>query len=82
LELAVDERYQNWRYIDEKHPIILESMKFPAPVIGIAIDLKLRLTSDKMGMALAKLAEEDPTFTVSRTRLLGKRLFLVWVSFT
>src|SRR5215216_5794278 len=49
---------------DEKHPIILESMKFPAPVIGIAIEPKTKADVDKMGMALAKLAEEDPTFTV------------------
>lgn len=49
---------------DEKHPIILESMKFPDPVIGIAIEPKTKADVDKMGMALAKLAEEDPTFTV------------------
>ena len=49
---------------DEKHPIILESMKFPAPVIGVAIEPKTKVDVDKMGMALAKLAEEDPTFTV------------------
>src|SRR5215216_5922593 len=49
---------------DEKNPITLESMKFPAPVIGIAIEPKTKADVDKMGMALAKLAEEDPTFTV------------------
>ncbi|WP_277633348.1 elongation factor G, partial [Avrilella dinanensis] len=49
---------------DEKHPIVLESMDFPDPVIGIAIEPKTKADVDKMGMALAKLAEEDPTFTV------------------
>ena len=49
---------------DEKHPIILEAMNFPEPVIGIAVEPKTQADSDKMGMALAKLAEEDPTFRV------------------
>lgn len=49
---------------DEKNPIILESMKFPDPVIGIAIEPKTQADLDKLGMALAKLAEEDPTFKV------------------
>ncbi|MBR0373158.1 MAG: elongation factor G [Mogibacterium sp.] len=47
---------------DEKHPIILESMEFPDPVIEIAIEPKTKLGQEKMGLALAKLAEEDPTF--------------------
>ena len=47
---------------DEKHPIILESMKFPDPVIRVAIEPKTKAGQDKMGIALAKLAEEDPTF--------------------
>ena len=47
---------------DEKHPIILESMKFPEPVIRVAIEPKTKAGSEKMGIALAKLAEEDPTF--------------------
>lgn len=47
---------------DEKHPIILESMDFPDPVIEIAIEPKTKAGQDKMGMALVKLAEEDPTF--------------------
>jgi elongation factor G len=47
-----------------KTPNYSESMKFPAPVIGIAIEPKTKADVDKMGMALAKLAEEDPTFTV------------------
>jgi elongation factor G len=49
---------------DEKSPIILESMVFPEPVIGLAVEPKTQADSDKMGMALAKLAEEDPTFRV------------------
>ncbi len=48
----------------EKHPIVLESMDFPDPVIGIAIEPKTQADVDKLGMALAKLAEEDPTFQV------------------
>ena len=47
---------------DEKHPIILESMEFPDPVIEIAIEPKTKAGQEKMGIALAKLAEEDPTF--------------------
>ena len=47
---------------DEDHPIILESMEFPDPVIEIAIEPKTKAGQEKMGMALAKLAEEDPTF--------------------
>jgi len=49
---------------DEKHPIVLESMVFPDPVIGIAVEPKSQKDLDKLGMALAKLAEEDPTFRV------------------
>lgn len=49
---------------DPDHPIVLESMVFPEPVIGIAIEPKTQKDLDKLGMALAKLAEEDPTFRV------------------
>ena len=49
---------------DENRPIILESMVFPDPVIGIAVEPKSQKDLDKLGMALAKLAEEDPTFRV------------------
>ena len=59
---------------DEKHPIVLESMKFPAPVIGIAIEPKTKVDVDKMGMALAKLAEEDPTFTVRTDEASGQTI--------
>ena len=47
---------------DEAHPIILESMEFPEPVISVAIEPKTKAGQEKMGLALAKLAEEDPTF--------------------
>ncbi|MBI1287509.1 MAG: elongation factor G [Flavobacteriales bacterium] len=49
---------------DEKAPIVLESMKFPEPVIGLAIEPKTQADVDKLGVALSKLAEEDPTFRV------------------
>jgi elongation factor G len=48
----------------EKFPIVLEAMDFPDPVIGLAVEPKTQADSDKLGMALAKLAEEDPTFKV------------------
>ncbi len=47
---------------DEQHPIVLESMQFPEPVISVAIEPKTKADQDKMGIALGKLAEEDPTF--------------------
>ena len=49
-------------FCDEDHPIILESMEFPEPVIRVAIEPKTKAGQEKMGIALAKLAEEDPTF--------------------
>ncbi len=49
-------------FCDEKKPVILESMEFPEPVISVAIEPKTRAGQEKMGIALAKLAEEDPTF--------------------
>ena len=49
---------------DEEHPIILEAMKFPMPVIDVAVEPKTKADQDKMGIALSKLAEEDPTFRV------------------
>ena len=59
---------------DEKHPITLESMDFPAPVIGIAVEPKTKADVDKMGMALAKLAEEDPTFQVKTDEASGQTI--------
>ena len=57
---------------DEKHPIVLESMDFPEPVIGVAIEPKTQADVDKLGMALAKLAEEDPTFKVKTDEETGQ----------
>ncbi len=56
----------------EEHPIILESMSFPEPVIGIAVEPKTQADLDKMGAALAKLAEEDPTFKVHTDEETGQ----------
>jgi elongation factor G len=56
----------------EEHPIILESMSFPEPVIGIAVEPKTQADLDKMGSALAKLAEEDPTFKVHTDEETGQ----------
>ena len=57
---------------DEKHPIVLESMDFPDPVIGIAVEPKTQADVDKLGMALGKLAEEDPTFQVKTDEETGQ----------
>ena len=57
---------------DEKAPIVLESMVFPDPVIGIAVEPKTKADVDKLGMALAKLAEEDPTFQVKTDEASGQ----------
>ncbi len=57
---------------DEKRPIILESMSFPEPVIGLAVEPKTQADVDKLGMALAKLAEEDPTFRVHTDEETGQ----------
>ena len=59
---------------DEKHPIVLESMMFPDPVIGIAVEPKTKADVDKLGMALAKLAEEDPTFQVKTDEASGQTI--------
>src|SRR5690606_34036706 len=57
---------------DEKAPIVLESMQFPEPVIGLAIEPKTQADVDKLGMALGKLAEEDPTFVVKTDEDTGQ----------
>ena len=57
---------------DEAHPVVLESMEFPEPVIDVAIEPKTKAGQDKMGEALAKLAEEDPTFRVSTNKETGQ----------
>ncbi|AZI21972.1 elongation factor G [Chryseobacterium taklimakanense] len=59
---------------DEKNPIVLESMVFPDPVIGIAVEPKTKADQDKMGNALAKLAEEDPTFQVKTDEASGQTI--------
>ena len=58
----------------EKAPIVLESMDFPDPVIGIAVEAKTKADVDKLGMALAKLSEEDPTFTVRTDEASGQTI--------
>ncbi len=57
---------------DEKFPIVLESMSFPEPVIGIAIEPKTQADADKMGMGLGKLSEEDPTFKITTNEDSGQ----------
>jgi elongation factor G len=59
---------------DDDHPIILEAMKFPAPVIDVAIEPKTKADQDKLSMALAKLAEEDPTFRVHSDQETGQTI--------
>ena len=59
---------------DDQHPVILESMEFPEPVIDIAIEPKTKAGQDKMGEALAKLAEEDPTFRVHTDTETGQTI--------
>jgi elongation factor G len=58
----------------EKYPIVLESMDFPDPVIGIAVEPKTKADVDKLGMSLAKLAEEDPTFQVKTDEASGQTI--------
>ncbi|MCL1932385.1 MAG: elongation factor G, partial [Candidatus Azobacteroides sp.] len=59
---------------DENHPIVLESMDFPEPVIGIAVEPKTQKDLDKLGLGLSKLAEEDPTFTVKTDEETGQTI--------
>lgn len=59
---------------DEKNPVILESMQFPDPVISVAIEPKTKADQDKMGIALAKLAEEDPTFKTHTNEETGQTI--------
>ena len=59
---------------DEKNPVILESMQFPEPVISVAIEPKTKNDQDKMGIALAKLAEEDPTFRTETNEETGQTI--------
>jgi elongation factor G len=59
---------------DEKHPIVLESMVFPEPVIGLAIEPKTQADIDKLGVGLGKLSEEDPTFRVKTDEETGQTI--------
>ncbi|MFA6940353.1 MAG: elongation factor G [Clostridiaceae bacterium] len=59
---------------DENHPIVLESMDFPEPVINVAIEPKTKASQEKMGIALAKLAEEDPTFRTYTNQETGQTI--------
>ena len=59
---------------DEKYPVILESMEFPEPVISIALEPKTKADQEKMGIALAKLAEEDPTFKTYTNQETGQTI--------
>src|SRR5690625_3492781 len=59
---------------DDKHPVILESMDFPEPVISVAIEPKTKADQDKMGEALAKLGEEDPTFVTETNQETGQTI--------
>jgi elongation factor G len=59
---------------DQAHPIVLESMDFPDPVIGIAVEPKTKADVDKLGIGLGKLAEEDPTFTVRSDEASGQTI--------
>jgi elongation factor G len=59
---------------DDDHPIILEAMKFPNPVIDVAIEPKTKADQDKLGIALAKLSEEDPTFRVHTDEETGQTI--------
>ena len=76
LEQLLDLRSskQEIPYLQRNTPIVLESMDFPDPVIGIAVEPKTKADVDKLGMALAKLAEEDPTFQVKTDEASGQTI--------
>jgi len=59
---------------DEKHPIVLEAMNFPKPVIGLAIEPKTQADADRLGVSLGKLSEEDPTFQVKTDEETGQTI--------
>ncbi|HEU5450554.1 MAG TPA: elongation factor G [Terriglobales bacterium] len=59
---------------DEKHPVVLESIEFPNPVISVAVEPKTKGDQEKMGVALGKLAQEDPTFRVSTDKDSGQTI--------
>ena len=67
---------------DEKAPVILESMEFPEPVIELAIEPKTKNDQGKMGEALAKLSEEDPTFKAHTNSETGQTIIAEWANCT
>jgi elongation factor G len=67
---------------DPLKPVILERMEFPDPVIEIAVEPKTKSDQEKMGLALNRLAAEDPSFRVVRTKNPVRRSFRVWASCT
>ncbi len=67
---------------DPDHPIVLESITFPEPVIEVAIEPKTKADQDKLGIALARLAEEDPTFRVHTDQETPRRSSRGWASST
>jgi elongation factor G len=72
--LGLKDTFTGETLCDPDHPVVLEKISFPAPVINVAIEPKTRADQDKMGEALRKLAEEDPTFQVKVDENLGQTL--------
>jgi elongation factor G len=72
--LGLKDTFTGETLTDPDHPIVLEKISFPDPVISVAIEPKTRADQDKMGEALRKLAEEDPTFQVKVDEVLGQTL--------
>jgi elongation factor G len=62
--------------------VTLEKMEFPEPVISVAVEPKSKADQEKMGIALGKLAQEDPSFRVETDEESGQTIFRVWESFT
>ena len=67
---------------DPGNPVVLESMTFPEPVISVAIEPKTKSDQEKLGTAIQRLAEEDPTFRSAPTRRPARRSSRVWASCT
>jgi len=74
--IGLKETFTGDTLCDPDHPIILESISFPEPVIEVAIEPKTRADQDKMGMALARLAEEDPTFRLRTDEETGQTIIM------
>jgi elongation factor G len=72
--LGLKETFTGDTLTDEAHPIVLEQISFPEPVISVAVEPKTKADQDKMGVALRKLAEEDPTFKVRTDEQLGQTI--------